>query len=94
MNKDQKAGRIKEVKGTVKEVAGRITGDKTLENKGKVQNAVGETQSAFGDAKADSAAKKLLQQVFKDRVIEQLRMDGVAAGGGSVHCATRSRERT
>jgi uncharacterized protein YjbJ (UPF0337 family) len=53
MNKDQKAGRIKEVKGTVKEVAGRITGDKTLENKGKAQNAVGQAQSAFGDAKAD-----------------------------------------
>ncbi len=53
MNKDQKAGRIKEVKGTVKELAGRITGNKTLENKGKVQNAVGEAQSAFGDAKAD-----------------------------------------
>lgn len=53
MNKDQKAGRVKEVKGTVKKLAGRITGDKTLENKGKVQNAVGEAQSAFGDAKAD-----------------------------------------
>jgi uncharacterized protein YjbJ (UPF0337 family) len=53
MNKDQKDGRIKEVKGTVKEVAGRITGDKTLENKGKVQNAVGKTQAAYGDAKAD-----------------------------------------
>jgi agmatine deiminase len=43
----------------------------------------------FGDAKADSAAEKLLQQVFKGRVIEQLRMDGVAAGGGSVHCVTQ-----
>jgi uncharacterized protein YjbJ (UPF0337 family) len=55
MNKDQKAGRVKEVKGTVKEVAGRITGDKTLENKGKVENKVGQAQSAFGDAKADLA---------------------------------------
>ncbi len=39
MNKDQKDGRIKEVKGTVKEVAGRITGDKTLENIGLVKEA-------------------------------------------------------
>ncbi len=53
MNKDQRDGRIKEVKGTVKEVAGRITGDKKLENKGKAQNAVGEVQSTYGDAKAD-----------------------------------------
>lgn len=43
----------------------------------------------FGDAKADSAAKKLLQQVFPGRVVEQLQMDGIAAGGGSVHCATQ-----
>jgi agmatine deiminase len=43
----------------------------------------------FGDAAADSAAKKLLQQVFPGRVIEQLRMDAIAAGGGSVHCATQ-----
>lgn len=53
MNKDQKDGRIKEVKGTVKEVTGRVTGDSKLENKGKVQNAVGKTQAAYGDAKAD-----------------------------------------
>jgi len=43
----------------------------------------------FGDAKADSDAKKLLQQVFPGRVVEQLRMDAIAAGGGSVHCATQ-----
>lgn len=60
MNKDQKDGRIKEVKGTVKEVAGRVTGDSKLENKGKVQNAVGKTQAAYGDAKAD--VKKALKK--------------------------------
>lgn len=60
MNKDQKDGRIKEVKGTIKEVAGRVTGDSKLENKGKVQNAVGKTQAAYGDAKAD--VKKALKE--------------------------------
>ena len=43
----------------------------------------------FGDARADSAAKTVLQNVFPGRVIEQLRMDAIAAGGGSVHCATQ-----
>ncbi|WP_232459964.1 agmatine deiminase family protein [Curvibacter sp. AEP1-3] len=43
----------------------------------------------FGDDKADRASKTLLQQVFPTRVVEQLRMDAIAAGGGSVHCATQ-----
>lgn len=47
----------------------------------------------FGDAKADSAAKKRLQQAFPGRVVEQLRMDAIAAGGGSVHCATQQEPR-
>ncbi len=60
MNKDQKDGRVKEVKGTVKEVTGRVTGDSKLEIKGKAENAVGKTQSAYGDAKAD--VKKALKK--------------------------------
>lgn len=47
----------------------------------------------FGDAKADRAAKRVLQQVFGGRVVEQLRMDAIAAGGGSVHCATQQEPR-
>ena len=43
----------------------------------------------FGDVKADAAARKLLQQAFPGRVVEQLRIDAIAAGGGSVHCATQ-----
>lgn len=43
----------------------------------------------FGDAVADQAAKETLQAVFPDRVIEQINIDGIAAGGGSVHCATQ-----
>jgi uncharacterized protein YjbJ (UPF0337 family) len=55
MNKDQKDGRVKEVKGTIKEVTGRITGDAKLEHKGKGQNAVGKAQAAYGDVKADAS---------------------------------------
>lgn len=43
----------------------------------------------FGDAPADLAAKQALQKVFPDRVIEQVAIDGIAAGGGSIHCATQ-----
>ncbi len=56
MNKDQTNGRIAEVKGKVKEVAGKIVGNKELEQKGKIQNTIGRAQSALGDAKADVKA--------------------------------------
>ncbi len=54
-NKDQVKGRVNEAKGKVREVAGRIVGDKTMENKGKLQNVVGKAQAAYGDTKADIA---------------------------------------
>ena len=43
----------------------------------------------FGDERADRAARIALQKVFPDRSIEQLAVDGIAAGGCSVHCATQ-----
>ena len=43
----------------------------------------------FGDQPADEAAKATLKDVFPGRVIEQLNVDGIAAGGGSVHCCTQ-----
>ena len=43
----------------------------------------------FGDAQADHAAKQALQRAFSDREIVQINIDGIAAGGGSVHCATQ-----
>lgn len=43
----------------------------------------------FGDAKADSSAKAKLQAAFPGRKIEQLNVDGIAAGGGSIHCTTQ-----
>lgn len=53
MNKDQVDGHIKEIKGKVKEVTGRVIGDKTMENKGKLQNAVGKAPAGYGDVKED-----------------------------------------
>jgi len=43
----------------------------------------------FGDKKADRAAKAALSKVFPDHVIEQIMIDGIASGGGSIHCATQ-----
>lgn len=51
MNKDQVKGQLKQAEGQVKEVTGKLIGDKTLENKGKVQNVVGKVQETYGDAK-------------------------------------------
>lgn len=49
---------------------------------------------AFGDVEADKAAKQTLQDVFPDRIIEQIRIDGIAAGSGSIHCATQQQPMT
>ena len=53
INKDQVKGRVEEAKGKVKEVTGKLTGDETLEIKGKVQKLVGKAQAKFGDVKQD-----------------------------------------
>jgi agmatine deiminase len=42
----------------------------------------------FGDKKADASAKSILEEAFPDRVIEQIAIDGIASGGGSIHCTT------
>jgi uncharacterized protein YjbJ (UPF0337 family) len=53
MNKDQVKGRIEEATGKGKEVAGMVTGDKELEQEGKVQNIGGKVQAGYGDLKED-----------------------------------------
>ncbi|BAN46462.1 CsbD family protein [Metapseudomonas resinovorans] len=55
MNEDQVKGRGKQVKGQVKEAAGKLIGNKTLENKGKVQDTAGKIQKHYGDLKDDLA---------------------------------------
>jgi len=41
----------------------------------------------FGDREADEAAQESLRRLFPDREIVALNVDGIAAGGGSIHCA-------
>lgn len=43
----------------------------------------------FGDRKADSFAKGTLEDLFPDREVVQVAIDGIAAGGGGIHCATQ-----
>ena len=58
MNEDQVRGRIKEAKGEVQNVAGKIVGDKKLERKGKIQNVSGRIQAGYGDLKEDLKNKR------------------------------------
>ncbi len=43
----------------------------------------------FGDKRADKAAKRVLQKAFPNRKIVQINIDGIASGGGSIHCTTQ-----
>ncbi|MEM7403684.1 MAG: agmatine deiminase family protein [Pseudomonadota bacterium] len=43
----------------------------------------------FGDRRADASARRTLRAAFPDRTIEQIAIDGIASGGGSIHCATQ-----
>ena len=47
----------------------------------------------FGDSQADQAAQAALQQAFPERDIVAINIDGIAAGGGSIHCATQQEPR-
>ncbi|NGX06207.1 agmatine deiminase family protein [Mycobacteroides franklinii] len=47
----------------------------------------------FGDPGADEAAKSTLERVFPNRRVVQLDIDGIAAGGGGIHCATQQEPR-
>lgn len=51
MNKDQMKGRVKEIKGTIKEVTGKAVGNKDLESKGDIQKTAGKVQAGYGDLK-------------------------------------------
>jgi uncharacterized protein YjbJ (UPF0337 family) len=51
MNDDQVKGRADQVKGTIKEKAGQVTGNQKLENEGTADKASGKVQSGYGDAK-------------------------------------------
>ena len=53
MNSNQDKGVGKQIKGTVKDLAGKMTGDKFLENEGKVERTAGRVQEKVGNAQGD-----------------------------------------
>ena len=60
MDRDRVEGAAKNIKGKVKEVAGRMTGDAKLKSEGKADQIAGKVQNAVGgvkDAIRDAARK-------------------------------------
>ncbi len=58
MDKNRVEGSVEQAKGTVKEGAGKLFGDKKLEAEGKADKAAGKVQNAVGGA-ADAARDTL-----------------------------------
>jgi uncharacterized protein YjbJ (UPF0337 family) len=51
MDKDRIAGAARQVKGSIKETVGKLTGDTRTEVAGKAEKASGKAQNALGSAK-------------------------------------------
>jgi uncharacterized protein YjbJ (UPF0337 family) len=51
MNRDQVQGRIAQVKGDLKKVAGRMTGNRRLQGDGLIDHARGKAQAGYGDVR-------------------------------------------
>jgi uncharacterized protein YjbJ (UPF0337 family) len=51
MNKDQLKGKKDKAKGNVKESAGKLVGNRSLEGEGKLDKAGGSVREAYGDVK-------------------------------------------
>lgn len=47
---DVAAGKVKQVKGKLNDIAGAVKGDTAQQIKGKIQNAVGKVQEGIGKA--------------------------------------------
>ena len=58
MHKDQVKGTMKDMKGSVKESAGRATGDRNLEAEGAGEKTMGKLQKGVGNLK-DAARNAL-----------------------------------
>ena len=58
MNKQQNEGLGKQIKGTAKDIAGKVTGDKILQGEGKVEKAVGKVQEKVGNAQERHEQRK------------------------------------
>jgi uncharacterized protein YjbJ (UPF0337 family) len=53
MNKDQVKGRTDQAKGSVKEVTGKVVGNRNLEAEVKIDKSTGKARADYGDLKED-----------------------------------------
>jgi len=60
MNNEHVKGAAEKGEGKIKEAAGHVTGDRKLENEGKVDQVKGAVHSAVGDVK--DSAKETFQR--------------------------------
>ncbi len=51
MDKDRTSGALKQAKGAVKEMAGKITGDAKTQAEGRAEKTAGKIQNVVGSAK-------------------------------------------
>lgn len=51
MDREHVKGVADKAKGAIKDVAGKVTGDKELQNEGKLDKAKGDLHNAAGDVK-------------------------------------------
>lgn len=51
VDRDRIAGAANQAKGSIKEAAGKLTGDAKLESEGKADKAAGKVQNAIGGLK-------------------------------------------
>ena len=51
MNRDQVAGMAKQIKGSVKQAAGKATGNRRTQVEGFMDKVAGKVQKAYGDVK-------------------------------------------
>jgi uncharacterized protein YjbJ (UPF0337 family) len=50
MNKDERDGKVENLKGRAKEAAGIVSGDEELEKEGAEERAAGEARRSIGEA--------------------------------------------
>jgi uncharacterized protein YjbJ (UPF0337 family) len=63
LNKNERDGKVTEVKGKVKQAVGRATGNADLRNEGKADEVAGKTQAGIG--KATRKVGEAIQNVGK-----------------------------
>ena len=60
MDREHVKGVADKAKGSIKQGAGKLSGDKEMENEGKIDKAKGDLHNAAGDVK--DAARKVLDR--------------------------------